>query len=303
MSVVVAGASGLIGRALVERLLSQGRGVTVLARRPDRLPPSWNGRIRAVAWGGRGQGPWTAALDGARAVVNLCGENIGQRRWSARRKRELLDSRLDSTGALVEALRSLAGARRRLINASAVGFYGDRPEGNADEDDPPGEGFLARLCARWEASAGEARAFGVSTALARFGIVLAREEGALPRLALPFRFFVGGPIGSGRQWLSWIHRDDAVAALLWLIDHPELEGPFNLASPRPERQGDFALKLGRALRRPSRLPIPGPVLRLALGEMSEALLGGQRAAPRRLLESGFQFAFPGLDEALAQLYR
>jgi uncharacterized protein len=303
MSIVIAGATGFIGRELVEALVKEGRRVFALTRDPNRLPASWKGTVEGLAWNGRGSGSWRSALEGCEAVVNLAGENIGEGRWTAARKKRILDSRLESAHALVAAMRAASKRPKRFVSASAVGYYGDLPEGEADESAPAGRGFLADVCRQWEQAALEAETLGVPTAVARFGVVLSARGGALPRMALPFKLMAGGRAGSGRQWLSWVHRDDAVAAVRFLIDRPDMTGPVNVVAPEPARNADFSAALGRALRRPVWAPAPAFALKAALGEMSDMILEGQRVLPTRLEQAGFRFRFPDADAALSAIYR
>lgn len=294
-TIVLAGATGFVGRALVERLLAGGARLRVLTRSASGLPAEWGARVEPVVWDGRAAGPWTGALEGASAVINLAGENIAAGRWTEARKRAILESRVLSTRALAAALP--AGAR--LVNASAVGFYGDCGDRPVDETRPRGAGFLADVCDAWEREARAAELAGASVALARLGVVLDPGGGALPRMALPFRFFAGGPLGSGRQWMAWIDLEDAAAALAFLADRPDLTGPFNLVSPQPVQNAALSKELGRALGRPSWAPAPAFALKLALGEMADMLLTGQRVAPARLLDAGFRFERPALRDALS----
>lgn len=298
--VVVAGGSGRIGRALVAELAGAGYEVVVLSRGAAGTGAE-RSAARGVAWDGRQVGPWAAELEGAVGVVNLAGEDIAGGRWSARRKRLLLDSRRDSTAAVVAAL---AGARRRppvLLQASAVGYYGDRADEPLDEGSRPGSGFLPEVCVAWEEASAPAAALGVRRVVLRTGLVLARDGGALPEMARPFRLGVGGPLGDGRQWMPWIHLADEVGAIRFLLERADASGPFNLVAPEPATNAELSRALARALRRPALLRAPAFALRLALGEMAGMLLGGQRVAPRRLLEAGYRFRFPELAAALADL--
>ena len=295
---VVAGGSGRIGGALVAELAAAGYEVVVLSRRPG---ASGTPGARRVEWDGRSAGAWAEELEGAAGVVNRAGEDIAGGRWTARRKRLLLASRLATTGALVDAIRQ---ARRRpaaLLQASAVGYYGDGGDRELDESSPPGVGFLSGICVAWEEASAPVEALGVRRVLLRTGLVLAREGGALPEMARPFRLGLGGPLGSGRQWMPWIHLADEIGAIRFLLERGDVRGPFNLVAPAPATNEEFSRALARALRRPCLLRAPAAALRLALGEMAEMLLAGQRLAPRRLAEAGFPFRFPALDGALADL--
>src|SRR5207248_156360 len=244
-------------------------------------------------------GDWTKALDGADGVVNLAGANVGAKRWTGEYKKELRESRLQAPRALVAAMRAATRRPRVFVSASAVGYYGDRGDEEVTESTQPGSDFLARLCIAWEEEAGRAEQLGVRTVLLRTGVVLDRKDSALSKMIPPFKAFVGGPIGSGRQWFPWIHIDDEVGLILWALDG-SVRGPVNATSPNPVRMEDFANALGRALHRPAVLPVPAFALRLAVGEMAEVLLGGQRARPLKVFEAGYRFRFPELGPALKE---
>lgn len=295
MRIVIAGGSGFIGRALIARLEREGHKVLALSRHPAVHP-----ELNALEWDPARPGLWAATLDGADALVNLAGESIAERRWSEARKLRILKSRVDATRALVDACARCAKPPRVLLNASAVGVYGDVPEGEVDETRPPGKGFLADVCACWEEAALRGKSCGMRVVLLRTGAVLGLGGGALQRMLLPFRLGLGGRLGSGRQWLPWIHLDDEVSALLHLLTAGE-GGPYNLCAPEPVRNEEFSRALARALRRPCIARAPASLLRLGLGELSSVLLEGQRAVPRRLLASGFRFRHPRVDEALQEL--
>jgi hypothetical protein len=305
--VVVTGASGFIGAALVAALRAAGRAVTVLSRDAERARREL-GDATCVTADLQSPGPWTAALDGAAAIVHLAGEPIAGRRWDARQKQRLRDSRVETTRTLVEAIAAVPAASRprALISASGTDYYPFAPDGGAtefDDDevterDPPGDSFLARLCRDWEAEAQGAATAGVRVACMRTGMVLG-PGGALAKLTTPFRMFVGGPIGAGRQWVAWIHRDDAVRGYLAALDDPRYTGPINLVAGSV-RNAELARALGASLGRPSWLPVPGFALRAALGELAEYALHGRRVVPSRLRELGFAWSHPTLAEALAR---
>ena len=315
MRVVIAGGTGLIGSALARRLQREGREVIVLTRSAAASGVGGgggagvgDGPLRYVAWTaapvgpGEPRPPWWEVVAGAAAVVNLAGASIAAGRWTPRQKQRIRESRLQATRALVQAIEAAEPRPAVLVSGSAVGYYGPRGDEVVDEATPAGDDFLSRVCVAWEAEARKAAVAGVRVALVRTGLVLAREGGALPRLVLPFRLGAGGPLGSGRQWMPWIHLDDLVALLVFLIERPGLEGPFNGTAPNPVRNRDFARSLGRVLGRPSWLPAPAFALRLALGEMADALLlSGQRAVPRRAQQAGFRFRFPEVEPALRDL--
>jgi uncharacterized protein (TIGR01777 family) len=303
MKIVLAGGTGFIGGALVSALLERGDTVVLLTRDPAAAQRHWDGKVDARLWNGRDPGPWVMAVDGADAVINLAGESVAGGRWTPERKLALIKSRVDSTRALIAALEAAKERPLVLVNASAVGYYGILPEGGCAEDAPRGSDFLAALCGQWERDAREADKLGVRTVMARFGVVLGKGGGALAKMLTPFKLGVGGPLGSGRQPFPWIHVDDAVGTILFAIDDAKLTGPVNVTAPEPATNAGFTKALGRALRRPAFLPAPAFALRLALGEMSSLLLGGQRAAPKKLLAQGYKFRHPSLDGALASLLK
>jgi uncharacterized protein (TIGR01777 family) len=294
MYIVVAGGSGFLGEPLVKRLLSRGDDVAVLTRSPAHVRSG-----RPIKWDARTQGAWSAEAARAAMVINLAGENIGEGRWTAERKKRLVASRLDATHAIVEALRSAPPRGRALVNASAIGYYGDRGEEQLDESSGRGSGFLAELVEQWEMAAREAELLA-RLVLIRFGVVLDPSGGALKKMLLPFRLGAGGPIGSGRQWMSWIGRDDAVRMVEWAIDRDAAKGVYNATSPGPVRNREFTRALGRAVHRPAVVPVPAFALRLALGQMAdEALLASQRVMPHRAQQEGFEFEAVSIGEGLA----
>ncbi|MFN8110472.1 MAG: TIGR01777 family oxidoreductase [Thermoleophilia bacterium] len=293
MRVAVVGATGLIGGRLVERLTELGMFPVPVSRS--------GGLVRGVpcvTWDAASGPPPEAMLDGTDAIVNLAGVSIGEGRWTEARKRAILDSRLATTGALVQAIAD--GGPRVLVNASAVGVYGTG-ERECDESTPPGDDFLARTCVQWEEAARAASTHGARVVLLRSGIVLAARGGALAKQLPLFRLGLGGPLGGGRQWQSWIHLDDEVDLIVHALRRTDLVGPLNLTAPTPVRQREFAATLGRVLGRPAVLPTPGIALRLALGEMSTLALDGQRVVPRRAQDTGFAFRFTDLEPALRDL--
>ncbi|HLJ62157.1 MAG TPA: TIGR01777 family oxidoreductase [bacterium] len=296
MTVLVSGARGLIGSALVRDLLAAGDHVVRLTRASGTLAAD------EVAWEpGAGRIDATR-LKGVDAVVHLAGESIAQARWTAERKARIWRSRVDGTMLLARALAGVASPPATMVCASAVGYYGDRGDEILREESRPGTGFLADLCREWETAAEPARARGIRVAHLRTGTVLSRDGGALPRLLPLFRFGLGGAIGSGRQYMSWITLADAVGAIRHILARDELAGPVNLVSPRPVTNREFTRDLARAVRRPAVLPVPAPILRLVFGELAdETLLASTRAAPARLLATGYTFRLPGLEGALAAL--
>lgn len=302
MHVVVTGATGFVGRSLVCELLAAGHSVSALTRDVDRAARHLPARCRAVPWNPDGDLD-PHALRGAHAVVHLAGEGIADRRWTADRKRALRDSRIQTSAALVRAFGQIEPAARPrvLVSASAIGWYGDRGDSVCDESSAPGSGFLADLCRDWEAAVFAARDLDVRTVAVRIGVVLGREGGALRPLLPLFRLGLGGRIGSGRQWFSWIHLYDLVALLRVAIENPEVSGVVNGVAPEPVMNATFTTELGSALHRPALLPVPAWGLRAAFGEMSQVLLGSQRVLPRRAEQLGFAFRHPTLRSALDDL--
>ena len=292
MHIVVSGGSGFLGRALEQVLTSHGHRVSVLTRRARA------GRLGDVIWTPNGEaGPWAQALVGADVVVNLAGEGIADARWTRTRKAALLDSRLAATASLVKAVQQVEAGPRVFVSASGVGYYGPCGDEPVREDAPAGHDFVATMAAAWEAAAAPAAGVGRLVRL-RTGLVLGRE-GALAKMRLPFSLGLGGRLGSGRQWMPWIHVDDWAALTATLITDTHAAGAFNLTAPQPATNADFTRALGRALHRPAVIPVPGFALRLALGEMADLLLTGQRAVPAKAQALGYVFRFPALAEALA----
>jgi len=298
MHVAITGASGLIGRALARRLSAEGHTLTLLFRRPENernLPKG-----AKAAFFDAFASPPPGLLSGVDAVVNLVGEPISKR-WTPELKRRALESRVESTRKILQASRE--ASVKALINASAVGYYGPHGDEVLDEEAPPGSDFLAQVCRAWEEAALPARQAGMRLVLVRIGVVLSPEGGALKTMLPAFKLGVGGPLGSGAQYMSWIHLDDVVALLAHALSRPDLDGPLNGTAPHPVTNGDFSRALAAAVRRPARVRTPAFALKLALGEMSAIVLTGQRVVPKRALASGFTFAHPTLEEALRNLLR
>ena len=298
MRILVAGGTGFIGRALIRRLSAQGNEIVALVRDVADASSKFPPEVSVASWDGMTVGDWGHSMENADAVVNLSGASIGGGRWTPRRKALILQSRVAPTRALVEAMRASRHRPRVLINASAVGYYGMSGDDVVTEETPPGDDFLGTTCQQWEAEALSAAPLGVRVVLPRFGVVLAEGGGALDRMVLPFKMFIGGPLGSGSQWYPWVHRDDAIAAILHLLDHQEFEGALNVVSPESVNMRMFASELGRTLGRPSWIPVPSLVLRMILGEMSGIILQGRHIVPARLIEAVFPFKYPTLRRAL-----
>ena len=300
MKILISGSSGFVGTALVEALGSEGHTVCRLAR-PQSAPAGGQPAV-AVRWDPLAGELDSAAAQGAQAVVNLAGASIAEGRWNERRKRILRSSRVDTTRQLVSALARLSRPPQVFVSASAIGYYGDRGDEALTEQSAPGTDFLATLARDWEAEAGRAAQFGARVVTLRFGLILARHGGALPRMLLPFRLGLGGRMGSGKQWTSWLTLEEVIRILRYALATPALRGPVNAVAPHPVRNAEFTALLGSVLHRPTLFPAPAMALRLALGEMAEALLlSSQRVLPRKLGEAGYSFQHPELRTSLVAL--
>ena len=295
MHVLVTGGSGFIGRALCSALRAAGHSVTVLSRQPARHAAALSG-VRLI--------DALREAEGVDAVINLAGEPLAAGRWNDHRKQVFRDSRIGTTRALVDWMRTLPAKPRVLISGSAIGYYGPRDATPLDEGAAPGADFAATLCRDWEAEAGKAVALGLRVATVRIGIVLGRDGGALAKMLTPFRLGVGGPMGDGQQQMSWISREDLVRLLLWLLDNEQASGAYNATAPQPVTNREFSQTLARVLRRPAVMTTPAFALKLMFGEMAEALLlSGQRVIPARAEQEGFAFHHRDLASALQQLQR
>ena len=302
MKIVVTGATGFVGRPLVRRLLASGHQVTAWTRNPDSARQSLPALCDVERWDPHARTD-PEKLRGADAVVHLAGESVAGGRWTAERKREIQESRVASSRSLVDAIAALPAADRprALVAASAIGFYGDRGDEILNEASLPGDGFLADVCRAWEDEVGRAAPLGVRTVSIRVGVVLGRDGGALQAMLPPFRVGAGGRIGSGKQWMSWIHLDDLVALFAFALDDERVAGIVDGVAPQPVTNAAFTSELGRALGRPTVLPVPVFALKLALGEMASVLVASQRVLPERALGGGFSFRWPGLGAALDDL--
>lgn len=297
MKIFVTGGTGFVGSRLVPHLVESGHEVLLLARpsEPRNFAPT---RVRIIEGDSTKAGAWMDAVAGCDAAVNMAGFPIFGR-WTAQAKSLIRSSRVLTTRNLVDAMP--AGKPVTLVSTSAVGIYGNAGERELDESSPVADDFLARVARDWESEASRARAKGVRVVIARFAVVFAEGGGALDQLQKQTKWFLGGPIGSGRQWVSWVHREDVVRSILLLLQRTDLEGIFNVCSPKPVRQMELARTLGRVMRRPAFTPAPALVLRLALGQFADVILFSQRMVPRRLLDSGFEFRFPDLEMALRDI--
>lgn len=298
MKLIISGATGFIGSVLVERL-RKSHSLVLLSRRPRRQHSTANQQW--LTWEPGLRGEWEQAIDGADGIINLAGEPIAAKRWTKVQKERLRSSRIDTTRALVNSIARAQVKPKFLINASAVGYYGPRGDEVVNEDSTPGNDFLSRLCVEWENEARNAEGHGVRLALLRTGIVLGKGKGALAKMVPPFKMFFGGRLGSGKQWMPWIHIDDEVGLIQFLIDNANARGAFNATAPNPVTMSEFSSALGRVLNRPAWAPVPAAVLTLLLGEMAEMLLGGQRALPAAAEQLGFRFKYKDVANALASL--
>jgi uncharacterized protein (TIGR01777 family) len=297
--VLITGGSGLIGRAAAAELSAAGYEVVVLSRCPERVEGLPAG-VRAAGWDGATADGWGELADGAAGIVHLAGAGIAERRWTDERKRVLRDSRVESSRAVVEAIERARDKPRFLLQASGVDYY--RADGQpADETAPVGEGFLSELAMEWEAASRAVEQMGVRRAILRTSMVLSTEGGALPKIALPFKLFVGGPVGSGEQWVSWIHHRDQARAIRLLAERDDARGPFNLGTPNPVTNRELSKTIARVLGRPCLFRVPAVAMHALLGEMSELLLTGRRVVPAALERLGFEFEHPRLEPALRDL--
>ena len=295
MRVIVTGGTGFIGPKLCERLVSRGHDVIALTRDASRSRDHVHPKVRVVSWAEGAA--WEGFVDGAGALVNLAGETIAQR-WTATAKARIASSRLNAAARLKAAAEKAAQKPAVLVNASAVGFYGPRGDEPLDEEAPAGSDFLAKVCVDWETAARSLEPLGTRVAMLRTGVVLGAGGGALAKILPPFKAFAGGPLGSGKQWMSWIHEADLVGMYVWAAENPAVAGPVNATAPNPVTMREFATALGRALHRPSFAKAPAAAIRLALGEMSTVVLDGQRVVPKKALDLGFAFRFTDVLTAL-----
>jgi len=308
MKIVIAGGSGFLGSPLAEMYAEEGHDVRVLTRslesgatRHD--PGTGVPGITQVGWKADGaSGPWAAALEGSDGVINLAGESLAAKRWSADVKTRLRDSRILATRSLAAAIRAAAAPPAVLVSGSAVGYYGPSDNRPLTESDRPGTDFLGQLCVEWEQEARQAERPGTRVVLLRTGIVLERSGGALPEMMRPFRFFAGGPLGSGRQYVSWVHRLDWIEIVRWIVQTPIVSGPVNATAPHPVTNRHLAKALGHAMHRPSVLRAPGFAVKIAVGEFADSILTGQRVLPARAQKDGYHFRYPEIEQAFRGIF-
>lgn len=307
MRIIITGGTGFIGQALIKELTPDRHEIIVLSRSPQQKGPL-PANVRLEKWDAKSADGWGRLADGADVIINLAGENLAgsgffPARWTDKRKREIIESRVNAGRAVVEAVQKASKKPGLVLQASAVGYYGKGKTGEITEDAPPGDDFLADVCIQWEAATAPVEEMGVRRVVTRTGVILSFNDGALYRMALPFKLFVGGPLGSGRQPFPWIHPDDEVGAMRFLIQNETASGAYNLSAPNPLTNAAFARALGKVMRRPSYFPTPDFAFYLAFGEVAGLVLDGQCAVPRRLLEAGYQFKYPEVEAALRDLYR
>ncbi|MEL1136585.1 TIGR01777 family oxidoreductase [Desulfitobacterium sp. THU1] len=298
MNVLIFGGTGFLGRKLTKELLSSGYKVSVISRKRQ-ISADKDSDVDLIEWDYKSPLSSINNVKEYEVVINFAGESIGNRRWSNSVKQEILKSRINTTRSIVNAINDGTMSPKVLINASAVGYYGFRQDEKITESEGPGQDFLAEVCQKWEAEAYKVKNDFTRVVTIRTGVVLG-SQGALTRMVMPFKFYVGGPLGKGTQWLPWIHVEDHIRMVRFIIEHEEITGPVNGTSPAPVRMKDFSTILGEVLKKPSWFPVPEFILKIALGQMSEMLLNGQRAIPQKISDIGFEFKFPDLRSALEE---
>lgn len=304
MKVAITGATGFVGTRLVEQLHTQGHQVVVLTRNPEKakriFPKSAYPNLEVVGYTPTESGAWQQSIAGCEGVVNLAGTPIAEERWTPQRKQDILESRVKTTEKLVEAIKAAEPKPSVLVSTSAVGYYGTSETASFDETSPSGDDFLAQVCQQWEAKAEAVKDSGTRLAIIRLGIVLGMG-GALAKMLTPFKLFAGGPLGTGQQWFSWIHRDDLVQLIIFCLTHPEVEGVVNGTAPNPVRMSQLCQTLGTVLNRPSWLPVPSFALEALLGDGAKVVLEGQQVLPKRTLSYNFDYQYPTLKPALEEI--
>ncbi len=303
MKIILIGATGFIGKHLFNHLKSRGHQLVVVSRDTEKAKMIFPGHTDFAAWGGEDEQALASIIGQSDAVVNLAGASIAGGRWSKKRKQLILSSRINTTGTLVKAINSLSEKPEVLIQAGAIGYYGGHNEASFDETAPAGEGFLAEVSQKWEAAT-HGLAGGVRLVILRTGVVIDKGGGALQQMQIPFKLGTGGHIGSGNQWFSWIHLEDEVRAIAFLLENKNAAGAYNLTAPFPVTMKQFAKALGKTLKRPSWLHVPAFIIRLLMGQMGvETILNGQKVIPKNLLNEGFTFQYPDVEAALADIYQ
>jgi uncharacterized protein (TIGR01777 family) len=298
MNLVIAGGTGFIGSALCDKLAQQGHTLTVLTRSPSPAPMS---NKKWITWNPESGGAWEQAVEGADGVINLAGEPIAGKRWTEAQKERIRSSRINATRALVRAISKAKQKPKILLNGSAIGYYGPHGDETLTEETRPGDDFLSRVCIDWEEEAKKAESDGLRVIRLRTGVVLGKGGGALAKMVPPFKLFAGGPLGSGKQWMSWIHIEDEVGLIQFLLENQDARSAFNATAPNPVTMKEFCKTLGTVLHRPSWAPVPAFALRLLLGEMAEMLLTGQRVLPEKAQKMRYAFKYPNLLNALQSL--
>lgn len=301
MKVIITGGTGLIGQALTASLTADNHEIIILSRNPDAFSDALPKGTSLQQWDAKSAEGWGHLVDGADAIINLAGAGIADERWSKKRKASIVDSRVNAGQAIVAAVRAASKKPGVIVQASAVGYYGAQRNAILTETAPAGNDFPAEVSKQWEPSTAEIDMMGVRRIIARFGVVLSNDGGALPRMVKPIRMGVGGRIGSGDQWLSWIHTDDVVRVLRFLMSDPNATGVYNITAPAPVSNATFVHTVGNIINRPTLLPVPAFAMKALFGEMAHVLLTGQNVVPARLNDAGFQFRFPHIDNALRDL--
>jgi hypothetical protein len=299
MKILITGGTGFVGTQLTSRLIQDGNEVTILTRSKKGQEKASAG-ISYLQGDPTQKGPWQEAVKNHDIIINLAGASIFSK-WTKEHKKAIRESRVNTTRNIVEGIPSRPEKPFSLFSASAVGYYGFCGDEELAEDSPPGNDFLARIAKEWEGEALKARDKGARVVITRFGIVMGEKGGALGQMIPLFKRYIGGPIGSGKQWFSWVHIKDLAEAFIFLLKHPEISGPVNVCSPNPVRNKDLAKALGKALHKPSFVPAPGFMIKLVLGEFGSVILEGQRVIPKKLLENGFVFQYPDIDKALQSI--
>jgi len=309
MKVIITGGTGNIGRYLIPELKKHGHQLVILSRSPEKHRGSFDQDIKLVQWDAKTAAGWAEEADGADAIINLAGESIGGNnflpdRWTDEKKRKIRQSRLNAGQAVVEAVKLAQQKPKVVLQSSAVGYYGPRNDGaKLDENAPPGSDFLGQVAVEWEQTTAPVKEMSLRQVIVRTGLIQMTEGGPLPRLLLQFKLFGGGPFGGGQQWWAWIHIQDVVKAMRFLLESETADGPYNLTTPDPVTNKEYSRVLGRVLKRPSFMPIPGFAMKLLVGEVATVVLDGQRAIPKRLQEAGYQYQFTDLQRALEDIIK